>query len=199
MSNERAPGMSPLTIALGLAITLGPLTALSFGSRYAGEETMERARAGLVNAKPSDPFAGYDSTRTPGYGVDKSLADITGGAAIFSQLQSAIKVAGAEAMLRGDGPYTVFAPSNDAFARLPQERLDALMTDPAALRDVIAAHVVPGRLSATDMMQGRTATTLAGHPLQVGVEGHLKVADATVTQSIVANNGIVHVIDRLML
>jgi hypothetical protein len=87
MSNSsNAPGMNPLTVVLGLAITLGPLTALSFGSKYAGEETLERARAGLVNAKPTDPFAGYDSTRTPGYGADKTLADITGGAAIFSQL-----------------------------------------------------------------------------------------------------------------
>lgn len=199
MSNEKAPGMSPLTIALGLAIALGPLTALSFGSKYADEETLERARAGLVNAKPSDPFGGYDSTRTPGYGSDKSLAEITGGAAIFSQLQEAIKAAGAEAMLGGEGPYTVFAPSNDAFARVPQERLEALMSDPDALRDVLAAHIVAGRLSATDMMQGRTAATLSGEPLQVGVEGNLKVGDATVTQSIVANNGIVHVIDRVML
>lgn len=90
MSNQSAPGMNPLTVVLGLAITLGPLTALSFGSKYADEETIERARAGLANAKPADPFVGLDSTRVLGYGADKTLSDITSGAAIFSQLQAAI-------------------------------------------------------------------------------------------------------------
>jgi uncharacterized surface protein with fasciclin (FAS1) repeats len=191
--------MNPLTVVLGLAITLGPLTALSFGSKYAGEETLERARAGLVNAKPTDPFAGYDSTRTPGYGADKTLADITGGAAIFSQLQAAIETAGVEALLEGDEPYTVFAPSNDAFASTPQEQLEALMADPQTLQQVVAAHIVPGRLSATDLMQGRTAASLAGQPLPVGIQGNIKVGDAKVTQSIAAKNGIVHVIDRVMM
>jgi uncharacterized surface protein with fasciclin (FAS1) repeats len=199
MSNSNAPGMNPLTVVLGLAITLGPLTALSFGSKYAGEETLERARAGLVNAKPTDPFAGYDSTRTPGYGADKTLADITGGAAIFSQLQAAIEAAGVGALLEGDEPYTVFAPSNDAFASVPQEQLEALMADPQTLQQVVAAHIVPGRLSTTDLMQGRPAASLAGQPLPVGIQGNIKVGEAKVTQSIVAKNGIVHVIDRVMM
>lgn len=199
MSQSSAPGMSPMTIVLGLAITLGPLTALSFGSKYAGEETLERARAGLANAQPIDPFAGYDSTRVPGYGSDKSLADITGGAAIFSQLQAAIASAGADAVLNGEGPYTLFAPSNDAFAMVPQEQLDALMSDPEALRQIVSSHIVPGHLSVTDLISGRSANNLAGEPIGVSVQGNLKVGEGKVTQSIVARNGIVHVIDRVML
>ncbi len=96
-------------------------------------------------------------------------------------------------------PYTVFAPSNEAFARVPKEQLAALMADPAALQALITAHIAPGRLSATEMMQGLTTTNLAGQRVPVGVQGYLKVGDATVSQSFVAKNGIVHVIDRVML
>jgi uncharacterized surface protein with fasciclin (FAS1) repeats len=199
MSTEQAPGTSPWTVAVVLAVVLGPLTALSLGSKYADEETRERARAGLVNATPTDAFDGYDSTRAPGYGSGKTLGDITGDSAIFSKLQAAIEASGSEAILRGDTAYTVFAPSNEAFARVPKEQLDALMSDRDALKDLVAAHVVPGRLSVTEMMQGRIAEDLAGNPVAVGVEGNVKVGDATISHSITASNGIVHVIDRVIL
>jgi uncharacterized surface protein with fasciclin (FAS1) repeats len=199
MTTEKAPETNPWTIAVVLAVAVGPLAALALGSKYADEETRERARAGLVNATPSDTLNSYDTTRSPAYASEKTLGDITGGSAIFSKLQAAIKAAGSEAMLEGEGPYTVFAPSNEAFARVPKEQLEALMADPAALQSLISAHIAPGRLSATEMMQGLTATNLAGQTVPVGVEGNLKVGDATVSQSIVAKNGIVHVIDRVML
>lgn len=199
MSTEKAPETNPWTIAVVLAVALGPLTALALGSKYADEETRERARAGLVNATPSDLLNAYDTTRAPGYASEKTLGDITGGSAIFSQLQAAITAAGSEAMLEGEGPYTIFAPSNEAFARVPKEQLEALLADPVALQSLIAAHIAPGRLSATQMMQGLTATNLAGEQVAVGIQGNLKVGDATVSQSIVARNGIVHVIDRVML
>ncbi|NCC28015.1 MAG: fasciclin domain-containing protein [Gammaproteobacteria bacterium] len=199
MSTEKAPETNPWTIAVVLAVALGPLTALALGSKYADEETRERARAGLVNATPSDLLNAYDTTRAPGYASEKTLGDITGGSAIFSQLQAAITAAGSEAMLEGEGPYTIFAPSNEAFARVPKDQLEALLADPVALQSLIAAHIAPGRLSATQMMQGLTATNLAGEQVAVGIQGNLKVGDATVSQSIVARNGIVHVIDRVML
>ncbi|EGV20066.1 fasciclin domain-containing protein [Thiocapsa marina] len=199
MSTENAPEKNPWTIAVVLAVALGPLTALALGSKYADEETRERARAGLVNATPSDVLDAYDTTRAPGYASEKTLGDITGGSAIFSQLQAAIEAAGSKAILEGEGPYTVFAPSNEAFARVPEEQLAALLADPVALQSLISAHIAPGRLSATEMMQGLTATNLAGETVPVGVQGNLKVGDATVSQSIVAKNGIVHVIDRVML
>jgi uncharacterized surface protein with fasciclin (FAS1) repeats len=199
MSTEKAPETNPWTIAVVLAIALGPLTALVLGSKYADEETLERARAGLVNATPTDSLDAYDTTRMPGYASEKTLGDITSGSAIFSQLQAAIMAAGSEAILEGEGPYTIFAPSNEAFARVPREQLEALLADPVALQSLISAHIAPGRLSATEMMQGLTATNLAGERVPVGVEGNLKVGEATVSQSIVAKNGIVHVIDRVML
>jgi uncharacterized surface protein with fasciclin (FAS1) repeats len=199
MSNEKAPETNPWTVAVVLAVALGPLTALAFGSKYADEETRERARAGLVNAQPVDVLAPFDATRSAAYISDKTLADITNGSAIFSKLQAAIEAAGTQAVLEGDAPYTIFAPSNEAFARLPQDQLQALMSDPQALEQLVSAHIVPGRLSATELMQGKAPVNLAGQPLPVGIQGNLKVGDGTVSQSIVARNGIVHVIDRVIL
>jgi uncharacterized surface protein with fasciclin (FAS1) repeats len=199
MSNEQAPERNPWTVAVVLAVALGPLTALAFGSKYASEETRERARAGLVNTQPADILNPYDATRSAAYISDKSLADITTGSAIFSKLQAAIEAAGTRAVLEGDGQYTVFAPSNEAFARLPQDQLQALMSDPQALQDLVSAHIVPGRMTVTELMQGKTPVNLAGQPLPVGVQGNLRVGDGTVSQSIVARNGIVHVIDRVIL
>lgn len=102
-------------------------------------------------------------------------------------------------MLNGDGPYTLFAPSNDAFARIPPHQVDALMADPEALKQIVSAHIVPGHLSTTDLLQGRSGANLAGQKVPVGIEGNLKVGEAKVTQTINAKNGIVHVIDRVML
>jgi uncharacterized surface protein with fasciclin (FAS1) repeats len=186
-------------IAVGLAIALGPLAALSFGSKLAGEETLERARIGLSTATRADPFAQYDVTRLPGAGLPKTLAEVTSGAAIFIQLNAAIEAAGVRGMLERDGPFTVFAPSNEAFASLPPEQVEALMADPQALQRVVAGHIVPGRLGASDLMQGRVPPTLAGQPLSVAVEGNLRVEGARVVHSIPTRNGVVHVIDRMLL
>lgn len=186
-------------IAVGLAIALGPLAALSFGSKLAGEETLERARIGLNTATRADPFAQYDVTRLPGAGLPKTLAEVTSGAGIFSQLNAAIEAAGVRDMLERDPPFTLFAPSNEAFASLPPDDVEALMADPQALQRVVSAHIVPGRLGASDLMQGRVPTTLAGQPFSVAVEGNLRVDGARVGHSIPTRNGVVHVIDRVLL
>ncbi|AHF03711.1 fasciclin [Marichromatium purpuratum 984] len=199
MSNASTSSISPVTGILMLSIALGPLAALSLGSRYADEETFERARAGLQNATPTDRFAHYDSLRDPSYGAAKSITDITQGSGLFSELQAAIEAAGAEAMLSEGGPYTVFAPSNEAFSRIPAEQLQALLSDKERLNQVIAAHVVPGRLSPTELMQLESAPTLSGDRVAISVPGMIKVGDATISQSIAARNGVVHVIDRVLL
>ena len=191
--------LKTLAIAVGLTVALGPLAALSFGSKHAGEGTLERARIGLNNATPADPFAHYDVTRLPGASLPKTLVDVTSGAAIFSQLNTAIEAAGVRGMLESDGPFTVFAPSNEAFASLAPEQVEALMADPQALQRVVAGHIVPGRLGASDLMGGRVPPTLAGESLTVGAEGSLRVEGARVVHSIPTRNGVVHVIDRVLL
>lgn len=191
--------LKPLVIVVGLTIALGPLAALSFGSKYADEETLDRARAGLTDHQPEDALAQYDLTRIPGYGMPATLADATGGAAIFSDWQRAIETTGTRPMLEGEAPYTVFVPSNEAFAALPREQREALMADPEALQKVVAGHIVPGRLSVTALQQYSPAATLAGHPLRVESQGELRIGEARIVGSIPTQNGIVHVIDRVLL
>jgi uncharacterized surface protein with fasciclin (FAS1) repeats len=191
--------LKPLAIVVGLTIALGPLAALSFGSKYADEETLDRARAGLADQRPADPLAQYDATRIPGYGMPKTLAEATSGAGIFSEWQRAIETTGTRAMLEGEAPYTVFVPSNAAFAALPREQQEALMADPAALQKVIAGHIVPGRLSITALQRTASAATLAGQPLTVDTQGDLRIDEARIVGSIPTQNGIVHVIDRVLL
>ncbi|GAB0149619.1 MULTISPECIES: fasciclin domain-containing protein [unclassified Marichromatium] len=199
MSNDNVTSISPLTAILVLAAAVGPLAALSIGSKVADEETLERARAGLENATPTDRFAHYDSLRSPSYASNKSITDITEGSGVFTKLQAAIEAAGAEAMFSEGGPYTVFAPSNEAFSRIPADQLEALLSDKERLNQVIAAHVVPGRLSPTELMQLESAPTLSGERVAISVPGMIKVGEATVSQSIAARNGVVHVIDRVLL
>ncbi|NKN33735.1 fasciclin domain-containing protein [Marichromatium bheemlicum] len=199
MSNDNVTSISPLTAIIVLAAAVGPLAALSIGSKVADEETLERARAGLQNATPTDRFAQYDALRSPSYAANKSINDITQGSGVFTKLQAAIEAAGAEAMLSEEGPYTVFAPSNEAFSRIPADQLQALLSDKERLNQVIAAHVVPGRLSPTELMQMESAPTLSGDRIAISVPGMIKVGEATVSQSIAARNGVVHVIDRVLL
>ncbi|NEV65109.1 fasciclin domain-containing protein [Thiorhodococcus minor] len=199
MAKDTVNTFNPLTTVLMLGAALGPLAALSLGSKYADEETLERARAGLVNAKPSDLYAHYDSTRDPSAVADKTIAEITAGAGIFRELQAAIKAAGAEAMLSGQTPITVLAPSSEAFAKLAPEQKAALMRDKEASSQFVASHIVPGVVSTTELMQKQSISTLSGQSLPVSMPGQLQIGDAKVAKTIAAENGIVHVIDSVLL
>jgi uncharacterized surface protein with fasciclin (FAS1) repeats len=140
-------------------------------------------------------------TRQTGLTLDV-LATATG-AGTFTSLVKAIKAAGLEETLQSRGPYTLFAPSDTAFAKLPVETLDALFADQEELAGVLAHHVVPGRIAAADITRckGSTPKTLSGQPLSITVRlGRIYVDDHLVSHAdIPATNGIVHVIDGVML
>jgi len=117
----------------------------------------------------------------------------------FVQLGILLKAAGLEETLRGEGPFTVFAPSFEAFTALGADTLNALQRDPAALTPILTYHVVPGKVMAADVTPGEV-TTVNGAPLTVTVEGDtVKVNGATVvTTDLEAGNGVVHVIDQVL-
>ncbi|NBC47141.1 MAG: fasciclin domain-containing protein [Gammaproteobacteria bacterium] len=194
-----------LVVILGLTMALGPLTALSFGTKFADEETWARAQAGLQNAKPQDKLGRYgDIEGVPSYASSKTLADVLAGSGVFDEFENAIKAIDKTEMLSGSSAYTLFVPSDDAFAALSEEQRAALRDDPEALTALISKHIVPGRYSATDLMQMREARTLDGSSMPVGpnasVDGHIGFGGSDVIKSnIVASNGIVHVIDRVNL
>ncbi len=123
----------------------------------------------------------------------------------LSTLVKALQAAGLVETLKGAGPFTVFAPDNKAFSKLPAGALDALLADPAKLKQVLTYHVIPANVKAADAMAMTDPTsppTVEGATLQVtkGKKGKLKINDATVTKAdIEASNGTIHIIDTVLM
>ncbi|WP_161884198.1 fasciclin domain-containing protein [Deinococcus alpinitundrae] len=119
----------------------------------------------------------------------------------FSTLLAAVQAAGLTQTLSGAGPFTVFAPTNAAFAKVPAAQLQALLANPAQLRAVLLYHVVPGRVTAAQVSSLTSAKTANGASLTVNASGGtVKINDATVTKAdLRASNGIIHVIDTVLL
>ncbi len=137
------------------------------------------------------------------------IVDTAVAAGGFTTLATALTAAGLVETLKGDGPFTVFAPTDEAFAALPDGALDGLLAEPdGALKDVLTYHVVPGTVMAADVvgLDGQTVETVQGGTLTVGVDGStVTLTDAaggtvTVTQTdIEASNGVIHVIDGVLM
>ncbi|MBV9514975.1 MAG: fasciclin domain-containing protein [Mycobacteriaceae bacterium] len=138
--------------------------------------------------------------RSPAPTASESILDIARDRGEFSTLASALDRAGlAETLLHG-GPYTVFAPSDGAFARLPDGVLDSLLVTPETLAEILSYHVVPGRMTAAEVAARQSAPTVQGEDLQVSNNGAIRVDGArVVTRDIEATNGLIHVIDRVLL
>ncbi len=130
-----------------------------------------------------------------------TIAGIVSNDPNFSTLLAAVKAAGLVETLSSPGPFTVFAPTNAAFAKIPQDQLNALLNDPAQLKSVLLYHVVPGRVTAAQVTGLTSATTVNGADLNVSTSGGMvMINDATVTQTnINASNGIIHVIDTVLM
>jgi transforming growth factor-beta-induced protein len=119
----------------------------------------------------------------------------------FETLVAAVTAADLVDTLKGDGPYTVFAPTDDAFAKLPAGTVDALLKDIPTLKDILLYHVVAGKVMAEDVVKLTSATTVLGEPVTISVSGStVNVNDAKVTVTdIECSNGVIHVIDTVLL
>ncbi|HSO98638.1 MAG TPA: fasciclin domain-containing protein [Solirubrobacteraceae bacterium] len=132
--------------------------------------------------------------------MSKNIVETARDAGTFTTLIAAIDRAGLESTLAGEGPFTVFAPSDEAFAQLPEGTVDSLLAEPDKLAEVLTYHVVPGRVTAADVVGLTTAPTVQGEELRVSVDGSVHVDGARVISAdIEASNGIVHVIDHVLL
>ena len=121
-------------------------------------------------------------------------------AGTFQTLLTAVDAAGLGETLAGGGPFTVFAPTDDAFAALPQGTVQGLLADPPALARVLTYHVVPGRITSAQITHDSEQKTVEGGLLRIAVNGSVTVNDATVIQADVeAENGVIHVIDRVLI
>lgn len=130
----------------------------------------------------------------------KDIVDTAVSAGQFNTLVQAVQAAGLVDTLKGPGPFTVFAPTDAAFAALPPGTLDALLANHDQLRAVLTYHVVPGKVMAADVQPGQVAT-VQGSNLNITVDnGVVKVNDATVVATDVeASNGVIHVIDAVVV
>ena len=129
----------------------------------------------------------------------KDIVDTAVAAGNFNTLATALKAAGLVDTLKGKGPFTVFAPTDAAFAKVPKADLDALLKDKAKLTAVLTYHVVPGKVMAADVKPGMVKT-VQGSNLTVSTSMGVMVDQAKVTATdIVADNGVIHVIDSVIM
>ena len=129
----------------------------------------------------------------------KDIVDTAVAAGNFKTLATALTAAGLVDTLKGKGPFTVFAPTDAAFAKIPKADLDALLKDKAKLTAVLTYHVVAGKVMAADVKAGKVKT-VQGSELTVSTTGGVMVDKAKVTTTdIVANNGVIHVIDSVIM
>lgn len=122
-------------------------------------------------------------------------------AGTFKTLAAALTATGLDKTLMGAGPFTVFAPTDEAFAKLPAGTVEGLLKDTKALSNILLYHVVAGKVMSTDLTNGMKANTVQGSPVTFTVaDGKVKVNDANVTVAdIAASNGVIHVIDAVIL
>lgn len=137
-------------------------------------------------------------TATP---TSQTIVDIAVADGRFKTLVAALNAAGLTETLKGPGPFTVFAPTDDAFAKLPPGTVDALLQDPVKLKGILLYHVVPGRLTAADVVKHTELQTAQGATVKITVSsGKVMINNATVIQpDVSASNGIIHVIDTVLL
>jgi uncharacterized surface protein with fasciclin (FAS1) repeats len=133
-------------------------------------------------------------------GHSMDIVDTAVSAGSFTTLVAAVQAAGLVDTLKGEGPFTVFAPTDEAFAALPEGTVEALLADPEALAAILTYHVVAGKVMSTDLSDGMMAATVNGADITIGTMGGVSVNGANVvTADIEASNGVIHVIDAVIL
>jgi uncharacterized surface protein with fasciclin (FAS1) repeats len=137
---------------------------------------------------------------TPG---QHDIVDTAVAAGSFSTLAAAVTAAGLVDTLKGAGPFTVFAPTDEAFAKLPAGTVEALLKDIPKLKSILTYHVVAGKVMAADVvkMDGKSATTVNGATVTISTAGGVKLNGTSnvVKTDIECTNGVIHVIDAVVL
>ena len=185
----------PVVAALTLALSVAACSSAESSDTASTPAAATTSAPETSSASPSAPTADI---------VDTAVA-----AGDFTTLATALQAAGLVETLKGDGPFTVFAPTDAAFAALPAGTLDTLLADPKGdLTDILTYHVVPGKVMAADVLglDGQKVKTVQGGELTVGVDGDKvtltdgagNTVNVTATD-VEASNGVIHVIDAVLL
>ncbi len=132
---------------------------------------------------------------------EKTIVETAVEAGSFTTLVAAVEAAGLVETLSGEGPFTVFAPTDEAFAALPEGTVEGLLENPEALASILTYHVVAGSVMSGDLSDGMMATTVNGSDITISIaDGVVMINDATVAAAdIETSNGVIHVIDSVIL
>jgi len=141
------------------------------------------------------------TTPPPAPEVSNTIVDVAVADGRFTTLAAALEAAGLVETLKGEGPFTVFAPTDDAFAKLPEGTVEALLADIPQLTEILTYHVVPGKVMAADVVELQSANTVNGLPVYIKVaDGKVFINGAEVIiTDVEADNGVIHVIDSVIL
>lgn len=163
----------------------------------------------LLNSSQSNPSQVEKVTPTENLSVNqentmeqnKTIVDIAVENGNFKTLVAAVQAAGLVETLSGPGPFTVFAPTDEAFAKLPAGTVESLLKDKAKLTSILTYHVVPGKVMASDVVKLTSAKTVNGQMVTIKVDGSTVMVDnaTVVTTDVAASNGVIHVIDSVIL
>ena len=128
------------------------------------------------------------------------IVDTAVSAGSFTTLVAAVQAAGLVDTLKGAGPFTVFAPTDEAFAKLPEGTVEALLNDIPKLTKILTYHVVSGKVMAADVVKLTSAKTVEGSEVKIDASNGVKINDSTVTTAdVAADNGVIHIIDSVLL
>ena len=185
------------TIALLVpALAVAIAACSSAASPSAAPTTAPAATPAPTTAAPSTAPSASAAAMT------KDIVETATEAGSFKTLLTAVKAAGLVETLQGKGPFTVFAPTDAAFAALPAGTLEGLLKDPAALKKILLYHVVSGAVTADKVVGLTSATSVEGSPIAISVkDGSVYLNDSAkvVTPDVMASNGVIHVIDKVIL
>jgi len=192
-----------LLVSASVAAALATGMTAALARTYTDAESWSPAVA--TSSDAGMKFASADrytdaETSTPAIATQSDIIDTAVSAGQFSTLAKALTEAGLIDTLKGPGPFTVFAPTDAAFAKIPAAQLQALLADKSMLTKVLTYHVVPGEVMAKDVKSG-SVKTVEGQNLMLDVSSAgVKVNDANVIKTdIMASNGVIHVIDSVVL
>ncbi|XRN68754.1 fasciclin domain-containing protein [Anatilimnocola sp. NA78] len=147
-------------------------------------------------------IAGLAQAAEPAASAQKDIVDTAVAAGSFKTLAAALKAAGLVDTLKGAGPFTVFAPTDEAFAKLPKGTVETLLKpeNKDKLVAILTYHVVPGKVMAADVVKVKDAKTVQGQSVMVNTADGVKINDSKVTKADIAcSNGVIHVIDTVLM
>ncbi len=187
---------SKLNPVICLAIVIAMLTASVFALTRTQDEKSRPGQQPQTQPQQTQP-----QRAEAGQMGKKDVLETAAASGEFTTFTKAVEAAGLTETLKGPGPYTIFAPTDEAFAKLPAGRLDALMQDKEGLKKLLMAHVVSGNVASKDVSAMKSAKTLGGSSLEIkGGSDKVMVGSASITKpDLVASNGVIHAIDTVIM